>query len=104
MSHNEERLELNKVLQEFALEMRRKVVRRLMEGNDTGCFNTEQYMEMYAEIHTPPMIGINARDFYNKVVGEGWGRVHLESLKEVQEVRRNIWTLEMKSTSILDGS
>ncbi len=60
-------------------------VDHLMEGNDVGCFSTDQYEAMYLKTSGPT----SAKVLEGR---KGWGRMHLESIRHyVVEVKPDVW-------------
>ncbi len=78
-------LDIDALLHELSMQLRRKVVKSLLAGNDTCCFTVEQYVTAWQQIvdkGKPPL-------------PLGWPGLavrHLGSLPhQVREVRPGVW-------------
>lgn len=74
---------LDQVMAGFVRSLREDCVKKLLAGNDAGCFSTEQYKEFYQK----STWGSNALPMTNDVA-----EMHLRGLPElVREVRPGVW-------------
>jgi hypothetical protein len=79
---------IESLIGQLSMEIRRKTVASLLEGNDVQCFTTDQYMDRYLEKNR---LDDQYKDgwirWWDK---EGLARMHLESLGMV-EVKPDVW-------------
>lgn len=82
----EDEADMNRFFKRLALSTRVSVARKLLSGNDTGCFSTEQYRIAY-EAQTP-MGGITSEQLWFYITPES----HLRSIPQaVREVAPGVW-------------
>ena len=79
--------ELLSLIRDFGRRCRNRTIRKLLEGNDTCCFTTEQFARGYAkEIMPSKTAPLVYDDFERKLA-----RKHLE-IAEMKEVTPDVWT------------
>lgn len=72
-------------LGELSQNIRCRAVRRLLAGNDTGCFTTEQYQAAYAR-ESISSFGVGEYRW-----GDGLAEMHLQGTGLVREVSSGVW-------------
>lgn len=66
--------------------MRAEIACRLLAGNDTGCFSTEQYRQAYESRY--PIAGVTSEQLWAYITPDS----HLRSIPQaVREVAPGIW-------------
>lgn len=80
---------MESLIGKLAMMIRREVVDSLMEGNDTQCFTTDQYMERYFQRERNGEEVDAYRRWWRE---ENLARQHLQSLRCI-EVKPDVWTL-----------
>lgn len=87
------KVNVRKLLRQAADMMRRETVRRLLAGNDTCCFTTEQFKAYFVAVHNRkfPSSGETVERM-DRIHTEQWGRNFLATLPDlVAEVRTDVW-------------
>lgn len=77
--------ELNLIIRELGRKLKREVVAKLLQGNNTQCFTTEQYLQKYIE---------HVQDGDKGVMDLKLARQHLMSGTNIREVKPDVWTLK----------
>lgn len=70
----------------IAMEMRAEIIHRLMSGNDTQVFSTQQYRDRYSVTSSLRLLG------RIKFIDMACARMHLETFPGVTEVTPDVWT------------
>lgn len=73
-----------------------EVIGRLLSGNDTCCFTTQQYADM-AETVAEEWVGATRESLGVSMPPLSVRRRQLEAITNVREVSPDVWTLEIAS-------
>ncbi len=71
---------------------RKETVDRLLAGNDTQCFTTEQYGRLHAKLHWGKDVEQGERWLLLRFDSDGClARMHLRTYDRVVEVKPDVW-------------
>jgi uncharacterized protein with PIN domain len=86
--------EIDAIVGMLLKENKRATVAALLAGNDTQCFTTQQYIEMYARLNWKGQEEMGRRclsGLWSDDVEETLAHKHLRTFREVREVKLDVW-------------
>jgi len=81
-------LDLDELIKQLHVSLRERTIRRLLAGNDTGCFTVEQYTDSYL---THQRIDEQYKAGFRRWFLSGLAERHLNESPSVREVKPGVW-------------